>query len=65
MEELSLEDENVVHYSIWSLPSTRLYGLWESLVFDDGILLKLLNFLQMTLIFSEQQIDPNLVALNR
>ncbi|XP_053570330.1 pachytene checkpoint protein 2 homolog [Bombina bombina] len=63
----NLEDENdgLVAASNWLLPSADFHGLWESLVYDSEIKSNLLDYVTTTLLFSDKNVDSNLIAWNR
>ncbi|ELU08640.1 hypothetical protein CAPTEDRAFT_163622 [Capitella teleta] len=63
-EELE-EEEDLAAASHWVLPCTQLYGLWESLVFDTGVKAELLQYAATTLLFSDRNIDCNVISWNR
>lgn len=48
-----------------SLPSKSFQGLWENLLFDDGIKERLLQYSTSTLLFSEKKVNPNIISWNR
>lgn len=47
------------------LPSANLDGLWESLIFDSNIRLKLLNYVKTSLLFANQKVNPSIIAWNK
>jgi hypothetical protein len=47
------------------LPSKNLDGLWESLIYESNIKQELLDYVQTTLIFSDHQVNSNLITWNR
>ncbi|KAI8926756.1 P-loop containing nucleoside triphosphate hydrolase protein [Entophlyctis helioformis] len=49
----------------WDLPSAELEGVWDSLVFDQDLPLHLLDFVYTSLLFSDMDVDTNLVSVNR
>ncbi|XP_037952952.1 pachytene checkpoint protein 2 homolog isoform X1 [Teleopsis dalmanni] len=49
----------------WILPSTAFVGLWETLIYEQGLKEKLLNFAFSALLFSEHNVNPNVIACNR
>eukprot|EP00158_Paraphelidium_tribonemae_P007880 Partr_v1_DN28386_c2_g1_i1_m79760 putative thyroid hormone receptor interactor 13 len=59
------EDEDVAAYSEWLLPSLELDNLWQSLVFDDGIEMKLLRYVETAILFSFHDINADLISWNR
>ncbi|KAJ3246070.1 Pachytene checkpoint protein 2 [Chytriomyces hyalinus] len=48
-----------------TLPSPHLEGLWESLVFEDDLLGKLLNYVSTSILFADKCIDPNIISFNK
>ncbi|XP_053401718.1 pachytene checkpoint protein 2 homolog isoform X1 [Mercenaria mercenaria] len=63
MEEL--EDEDLAAASHWILPSRDFDGMWESLVFDEDIKTKLLNYAATTLLFTDKNVDHNIISWNK
>jgi len=49
----------------WILPSREFHGLWESLVYDEGIKHNLLDYAHTTMLFSEKKVNTNLISWNR
>ncbi|KAG0232104.1 Pachytene checkpoint protein 2 [Actinomortierella wolfii] len=49
----------------WTLPSQDLEGVWDTLVFDDRVDLRLLEYVYTTMLFSERMVNPNLITWNR
>ncbi|XP_050395738.1 pachytene checkpoint protein 2 homolog isoform X1 [Patella vulgata] len=60
-----IEDEELAAANHWLLPSTDFDGLWDSLVFDDDVKGKLLNYSTTTLLFSDKKVDSNVISWNR
>ncbi|KAK3750322.1 hypothetical protein RRG08_010426 [Elysia crispata] len=60
-----LDEENISAASHWLLPSTHFHGLWESLVYDEAIKTRLLNYATTTLLFSDKAVDSNIISWNR
>lgn len=48
-----------------SLPSNALEGLWESLIFDENITTKLLDYVSTAMEFAERGIDPNMISFSK
>lgn len=63
-EELE-EEEDISAANHWLLPSNEFEGLWENLIFDTDVKQQLLNYSSTTLLFSDKNIDPNIIAWNR
>ncbi|SNX86604.1 related to PCH2 - putative ATPase [Melanopsichium pennsylvanicum] len=51
--------------SVSELPNRTLDGVWDTLVYSDGIKPKLLNYIYTTLLFSDANVNFNLVSWNR
>lgn len=49
----------------WDLPCASLEGLWNTLVFDDELHLRLLDYVYTALLFSDKGVDPNIIGVNR
>lgn len=63
-EELDDEDD-LSAANHWILPSKDFDGIWENLVFDTNVKQQLLNYAQTTLLFSEKNVDANIISWNR
>jgi SpoVK/Ycf46/Vps4 family AAA+-type ATPase len=61
----SEEEEKVVTLVEHTLPSEQYFGLWESLVFDDNLQYDLLDYIHTALLFSDCDIDPSVISVNR
>lgn len=59
------EDDNVLAANHWLLPARGLHGLWDSLIYDDDIPMRLLNYISTTMLFSDKCVDPNIISWNR
>ncbi|XP_023236223.1 pachytene checkpoint protein 2 homolog [Centruroides sculpturatus] len=59
-----IDDEDLSAASHWILPSREFHGLWESLIYDDEVKSQLLNFVSTTLLFSDRNVDSNVVSWN-
>ncbi|XP_038626267.1 pachytene checkpoint protein 2 homolog [Tachyglossus aculeatus] len=64
-ENLEEENENIIAASHWVLPAVEFHGLWESLVYDVEVKSHLLHYVTTTLLFSDKNVDSNLIAWNR
>eukprot|EP00794_Sanderia_malayensis_P019000 gene19000-20912_t len=60
-----IEEEDISAASHWVLPSDELHGVWDSLVFDSDVKFQLLNYAYTTLLFSDKEIDSNIISWNR
>ncbi|XP_046389216.1 pachytene checkpoint protein 2 homolog [Ischnura elegans] len=63
--EVMEADDDITAANHWILPSSDFHGLWESLVYDSSIKDNLLNFVETTLLFSDKEVDTNIVSWNR
>ncbi|TCD71325.1 hypothetical protein EIP91_011096 [Steccherinum ochraceum] len=59
------DGEEVTAASMCELPSLEWEGLWESLIYADDIKSKLLDYIYATVIFSDADVDFNVVSWNR
>ena len=59
------DDDNVAMTKEWTLPSRRLHKLWDTLIYDDDVKNRLLNYACTAMIFSDQGIDPSIISWNR
>ncbi|KIJ26990.1 hypothetical protein M422DRAFT_105855, partial [Sphaerobolus stellatus SS14] len=57
--------EEIMAASVCELPSRNIEGLWESLIYPDDVKSKLLNYIYATLVFSDADVDFNIVSWNR
>ncbi|XP_026558162.1 pachytene checkpoint protein 2 homolog [Pseudonaja textilis] len=64
-ENLDEEDEHIVAANHWLLPAVEFHRLWESLIYDAEIKADLLNYVTTTLLFSDRNVDNNLISWNR
>ncbi|XP_053660300.1 pachytene checkpoint protein 2 homolog [Anopheles marshallii] len=47
------------------LPSEELHGLWESLIYEEGIKDSVLAFAESSMLFTRKGVDKNLITCNR
>ncbi|KDN45078.1 AAA-domain-containing protein [Tilletiaria anomala UBC 951] len=59
------EGEPVMAATVAELPSKDLDGLWKSLIYADDVKLRLLNYIYTTVLFSDANVDFNVVSWNR
>ncbi|KAI0786348.1 P-loop containing nucleoside triphosphate hydrolase protein [Abortiporus biennis] len=59
------DGEEVMAASVCELPSLGWEGLWESLIYADDIKSKLLDYIYATVVFSDADVDFNIVSWNR
>ncbi|KAG9065686.1 Pachytene checkpoint protein 2 [Linnemannia hyalina] len=57
-------DEPVMMAHHWTLPCEELEGVWDSLVFEDRLEVKLLEYVYTTILFSDRNVNPHLVSWN-
>ncbi|XP_023131241.1 pachytene checkpoint protein 2 homolog isoform X2 [Amphiprion ocellaris] len=63
---LSLEeDEELSAANHWLLPAAEFHGIWESLVYETGVKMQLLDYVTTTIYFSDKNVDSNLISWNR
>lgn len=51
--------------SHWLLPCKEFEGLYESLIYEEGLKEKFLSMVETTLLFSKKGVDQHIVACNR
>ncbi|KAI0829475.1 P-loop containing nucleoside triphosphate hydrolase protein [Trametes gibbosa] len=59
------EDEQIMAASVCELPSMSWEGLWESLIYSDDVKSRLLDYIYATVVFSDADVDFNVVSWNR
>ncbi|XP_066572122.1 pachytene checkpoint protein 2 homolog isoform X3 [Amia ocellicauda] len=59
------EDEDLAAANHWLLPAAEFHGIWESLIYDNGVKSQLLDYVSTTIFFSDKKVDSNLIAWNR
>ncbi|KAH8106228.1 P-loop containing nucleoside triphosphate hydrolase protein [Cristinia sonorae] len=59
------DGEEVTAASVCELPSLGWEGLWESLIYAEDVKSKLLDYIYATVIFSDADVDFNIVSWNR
>jgi len=64
-EEAVDGDEDTVAFQLYTLPSSEFDGLWESLIFEDGLQAQLLRYVSTAMRFSESGVDGRLIQWNR
>lgn len=71
VDEFGVNDPNEAHQesavaaTLSELPNQSLSGLWSSLVYDDDVKWRLLRYIYSTMLFSDADVDFNLIAWNR
>ncbi|OWK59172.1 Pachytene checkpoint protein 2 [Lonchura striata] len=64
-ENLEEENEDITAAHHWMLPAAEFHGLWESLIYDTEVKSNLLDYVTTTLLFSDKNVDSNLISWNR
>ncbi|KAL4690818.1 hypothetical protein H8959_013779 [Pygathrix nigripes] len=70
-ENLEEETENIIAANHWVLPAAEFHGLWDSLVYDVEVkshlffFYQLLDYVMTTLLFSDKNVNSNLITWNR
>ncbi|KAK0468103.1 P-loop containing nucleoside triphosphate hydrolase protein [Desarmillaria tabescens] len=59
------DEDDTMAASVCELPNLSWEGLWDSLIYADDIKMKLLDYIHATLIFSDADVNSNLVSWNR
>ncbi|XP_026870118.1 pachytene checkpoint protein 2 homolog isoform X2 [Electrophorus electricus] len=59
------EEEELSAANHWLLPAAEFHGIWESLIYEEGIKKQLLDYVSTAIFFSDKNVDSNLVAWNR
>ncbi|KIK65474.1 hypothetical protein GYMLUDRAFT_38946 [Collybiopsis luxurians FD-317 M1] len=59
------DDNEAMAATVRELPNRSWEGLWDSLIYEDNIKTKLLDYIHATLIMSDAGVDFNLVSWNR
>lgn len=58
----SQDDDDSMAATVCELPNRLWNGLWDSLIYNDDIKMKLLDYIHATLIFSDANVDCELDA---
>ena len=58
-------DSDTVAFQMSTLPAVELDGVWETLLFDDGIKERLLRYVSAAMRFADAHVDPRLIGWNR
>ncbi|EOA99045.1 Thyroid receptor-interacting protein 13, partial [Anas platyrhynchos] len=64
-ENLEEDNEDIIAANHWVLPAAEFHGLWESLIYDTEVKSHLLDYVTTTLLFSDRNVDSNLISWNR
>ncbi|TFK56080.1 P-loop containing nucleoside triphosphate hydrolase protein [Heliocybe sulcata] len=58
-------EEEVMSASVCELPSRDWEGLWDSLIYEGDVKGRLLDYIYATVVFSDAEVDFNVVSWNR
>ncbi|XP_050072111.1 pachytene checkpoint protein 2 homolog [Anopheles maculipalpis] len=64
-ETIDHDTEEVVISQHTLLPSRELVGLWQSLIYEDGVKDSMLAFAESSMLFARKGVDKNLITCNR
>ncbi|RSH82705.1 uncharacterized protein EHS24_007699 [Apiotrichum porosum] len=64
-EDEEEQEANTSAASVRDLPARELEGLWDNLIYDDDIKPRLLTYIHSSMLFSENEVDFNVIAWNR
>ncbi|KZW04426.1 AAA-domain-containing protein [Exidia glandulosa HHB12029] len=64
-EAISEGGEEIMAAHSCELPNRAWETLWDTLIYDDDVKAQLINYLYATLIFSDADVDSNLISWNR
>ncbi|KAM7283600.1 pachytene checkpoint protein 2 homolog [Ixodes scapularis] len=66
-DEMGVEEleDGMAAANHWVLPSAEFEGLWESLVFDSKVKDELLSYSSTALLYSDKNVDHNIVSWNK
>ncbi|CAM9221016.1 unnamed protein product, partial [Choristocarpus tenellus] len=59
------EEEEIAACDQWILPSARLQGVWESLILEDGVKNRLLEYATSAMLFTDKGVSKNIISWNR
>lgn len=59
------EDADIMAATVAQLPSVALEGVWDTLIYEDAVKLRLLNYINSTQIFGDRMVDFNVITWNR
>ena len=51
------DEDDTMAATVSELPNRSWNGLWDSLIYDNGIKMKLLDYIHATLVFSDANVD--------
>jgi hypothetical protein len=59
------EDSDVMAATVAQLPSLELEGIWENLIYEDNVKLRLLYYINSTQAFGDRNVNFNVITWNR
>lgn len=59
------EDNDVMAATVAHLPTASLEGVWDNLIYEDNVKLRLLNYINSTQLFGDRSVDFNVITWNR
>ncbi|KAK9899767.1 AAA-domain-containing protein [Cystobasidium minutum MCA 4210] len=63
--EAAGEDNDVMAATVAHLPAMSLEGIWDNLIYEDNVKLRLLNYINSTQLFGDRMVDFNVITWNR
>lgn len=51
--------------TVAQLPALALEGIWDNLIYEDNVKLRLLNYINSTQLFGDCRVDFNVITWNR
>ncbi|XP_033220588.1 pachytene checkpoint protein 2 homolog [Belonocnema kinseyi] len=64
-ETIRTDSDDMSASAHWILPSKDFHGLWESLIYESDVKEHLLHFVETTMLFSDRNVDPNIISWNK
>ncbi|KAK2581855.1 hypothetical protein KPH14_002318 [Odynerus spinipes] len=65
MSMIQNDSEELPAANHWLLPAKEFHYLWEHMYYDSDIKQNLLNFVETAMIFSDNDINPNIITWNK
>jgi hypothetical protein len=59
------KEDEAMAATVLELPNAGLEGVWETLIYANGLKTKLMNYIYATLRYSDVNVDANLISCNR
>ncbi|XP_059621826.1 pachytene checkpoint protein 2 homolog isoform X2 [Phlebotomus argentipes] len=63
--QMNGDSEAVTASNHWILPSEDFIGLWENLIFEEGVKESIMDYAQAAMLFARSQISMNVISCNR